>query len=183
MRGRRQLHDRHPKVPPFSSLERSAVPPRPNLIELSSRSPSPAWWMDRLGALSVLVDHRARVMSATDSVPARRRDALVLAPLCSSHDQGDATFEGLHCGTISSYDALTFVTNAPTPIGQGDVVRVVIDRDDIRPSAAYVALSDRGRVPPESRLLRGTSRASIQSGMFGKRSWLVVGLEPFLPRR
>lgn len=133
------------------------------------------------GALSVLVDHRTRVMAATDAVTgaaAKRRMLVQWLRGARLTIEGDATFEGLH-GTDEDRpdDAVTFVTNAPTPLGADEaLVRVYIDRDDKTPERGLtVALSDRNG--------GGTERIEVDpnatgldirylSGLFGRRAWL-----------
>ncbi len=133
------------------------------------------------GALSVMVDHRARVMTATDAVAttaAKRRMLEGWLRGARLTIEGDATFEGLHgIDEDRPDDALTFVTNAPTPIGTNEtVVRVYIDRDEKTPeSGLTVSLSD--RKGGAARRLEIDPRATgldIQylSGLFGKRAWL-----------
>ena len=133
------------------------------------------------GALSVMVDHRTRVMTATDAVTsaaAKRRMLEGWLRGARLTIEGDATFEGLH-GVEEDRpdDALTFVTNAPTPIGTNEtVVHVYIDRDEQTPeSGLTVTLSDRKGGP--ARRLEVDARATgldirYLSGLFGKRAWL-----------
>ena len=87
------------------------------------------------GALSVMIDHRARVMNATDeAVSAARERAMLVEWLRSAHSpvEGDTTFQGVHGMDMGKPDdALTFITNAPTPLGAGEtIVRLYVDRDD-----------------------------------------------------
>jgi len=133
------------------------------------------------GALSVMVDHRARVMAATDAVAsaaAKRRMLTGWLRGARLTIEGDATFEGLHgVDEDRPDDALTFVTNAPTPLGVTEtVVHVYIDRDDKTPERGLtVTLTDRkGGV---SRRIEVDPRATgldirYLSGLFGKRAWL-----------
>jgi hypothetical protein len=134
------------------------------------------------GALSVMVDHRTRVMTATDAVTstaAKRRMLEGWLRGARLTIEGDATFEGLH-GVEEDRpdDALTFVTNAPTPIGSNEtLVRVYIDRDEKTPETGLtVALSD--RKGGATRRLEVDARATgldirYLSGLFGKRAWLA----------
>lgn len=132
-------------------------------------------------ALSVMVDHRTRVMEATDAVAsaaAKRRMLTGWLRGARLAIEGDAMFEGLP-GTDDDRpdDAMTFVTNAPTPLGTSEtVVRVYIDRDDKTPERGLtVRLADRtGEV---SRRIEVDHRATgleirYLSGLFGKRAWL-----------
>lgn len=133
------------------------------------------------GALSVMVDHRARVMTATDAVAsaaAKRRMLEGWLRGARLTIEGDATFEGLHgVERDRPDDALTFVTNAPTPIGsQETLIHVYIDRDEKTPERGLtVNLTD--RKGGASRRLEVDARATgldirYLSGLFGKRAWL-----------
>ena len=133
------------------------------------------------GALSTMVDHRARVMAATDAVTgaaAKRRMLIGWLSGARLTIEGDATFEGLHgVDEERPDDALTFVTNAPTPLGTNEtVVRVYIDRDDKTPELGLaVALTDRNGGPV--RRIEVDPRATgleirYLSGLFGNRAWL-----------
>jgi hypothetical protein len=133
------------------------------------------------GALSTIVDHRARVMAATDAVTgaaAKRRMLIGWLSGARLTIEGDATFEGLHgVDEDRPDDALTFVTNAPTPLGTNEtVVRVYIDRDDKTPELGLaVALNDRNGGPV--RRIEVDPRATgleirYLSGLFGNRAWL-----------
>jgi prepilin-type N-terminal cleavage/methylation domain-containing protein len=133
------------------------------------------------GALSVMVDHRTRVMSATDAIAsaaAKRRMLVGWLRGARLTIEGDATFEGLHgVDEDRPDDALTFVTNAPTPIGSNEtVVHLYIDRDDKTPERGLtVSLSDRKggaarriEVDPHA---TGLDMRYL-SGLFGRRAWL-----------
>ena len=133
------------------------------------------------GALSTMVDHRARVMAATDAVTgaaAKRRMLIGWLGGARLTIEGDATFEGLQgMDEERSDDALTFVTNAPTPLGTNEaVVRVYIDRDEKTPEVGLaVALTDRKGGP--IRRIEIDPRATgleirYLSGLFGHRAWL-----------
>jgi prepilin-type N-terminal cleavage/methylation domain-containing protein len=133
------------------------------------------------GALSVMVDHRARVMAATDAVAsaaAKRRMLTGWLRGARLTIEGDATFEGLHgVDEDRPDDALTFVTNAPTPLGSTEtVVHVYIDRDDKTPERGLtVALADRkGGVTRRIEVDPHATGLDIRylSGLFGKRAWL-----------
>jgi hypothetical protein len=133
------------------------------------------------GALSVMVDHRARVMAATDAVAsaaAKRRMLTGWLRGARLTIEGDATFEGLH-GVEEDRpdDALTFLTNAPTPLGSTEtVVHVYIDRDDKTPEHGLtVALADRkGGIARRIEVDPHATGLEIRylSGLFGKRAWL-----------
>lgn len=132
-------------------------------------------------ALSVMVDHRTRVMTATDAVAsaaAKRRMLVGWLRGARLTIEGDATFEGLH-GVEEDRpdDALTFVTNAPTPIGSNEtVVRLYVDRDEKTPERGLtVALTDRkGEVTRRIEIDHRATGLDIRylSGLFGKRAWL-----------
>ena len=133
------------------------------------------------GALSTMVDHRTRVMTATDAVAsaaAKRRMLVRWLRGTRLTIEGDATFEGLH-GVDGDQpdDALTFVTNAPTPLGSGEtLVRVFIDRDDKTSERGLtVALSDR-KGGPVRRIEVDAHATALDirylSGLFGNRTWL-----------
>jgi prepilin-type N-terminal cleavage/methylation domain-containing protein len=133
------------------------------------------------GALSVMVDHRARVMAATDAVAsaaAKRRMLKGWLRGARLNIYGDATFEGLHgVDEDRPDDAVTFLTNAPTPLGTNEtVVRIYIDRDDQTPERGVtVALTD--RKGGATRRIEVDPRATgldirYLSGVFGKRAWL-----------
>jgi prepilin-type N-terminal cleavage/methylation domain-containing protein len=133
------------------------------------------------GALSVMIDHRGRVMTATDAVAgaaAKRRMLEGWLRGARLNIYGDATFEGLHgVDEDRPDDALTFLTNASTPLGTGEtLVRVYIDRDDKTPERGLtVALTD--RKGGATRRIEVDPRATALdirylSGVFGKRAWL-----------
>ena len=133
------------------------------------------------GALSTMVDHRSRVMAVTDAVAgaaAKRRMLIGWLSGARLTIEGDATFEGLHgVDEERPDDALTFVTNAPTPLGANEtVVRVYIDRDDKTPEQGLtVALTDRKGGPVRRiEVDRRATGLDIQylSGLFGNRAWL-----------
>lgn len=133
------------------------------------------------GALSVMVDHRARVMAATDAVAsaaAKRRMLTGWLRGARLTIEGDATFEGLHgVDEDRPDDALTFVTNAPTPLGSNEtIVHVYIDRDDKTPERGLtVSLADRkGGVTRRIEVDPHATGLDIRylSGLFGKRAWL-----------
>ena len=133
------------------------------------------------GALSVMVDHRARVMAATDAVAsaaAKRRMLTGWLRGARLTIEGDATFEGLHgVDEDRPDDALTFVTNAPTPLGMPEtVIHVYIDRDDKTPERGLtVSLADRkGGVTRRIEVDPRATGLDIRylSGLFGKRAWL-----------
>lgn len=133
------------------------------------------------GALSVMVDHRTRVMAATDAVAsaaAKRRMLVGWLRGARLTIEGDATFEGLHgVDEDRPDDALTFVTNAPTPLGSNEtVVRVYIDRDDKTPERGLtVTLTDRkGGVARRIEVDPHATGLDIRylSGIFGTRAWL-----------
>jgi hypothetical protein len=133
------------------------------------------------GALSVMVDHRERVMAATDAVAsaaAKRRMLTGWLRGARLTIEGDATFEGLHgVDEDRADDALTFVTNAPTPLGTPEtVVHVYIDRDDKTPERGLtVSLADRkGGVARRIEVDPRATGLDIRylSGLFGKRGWL-----------
>jgi prepilin-type N-terminal cleavage/methylation domain-containing protein len=133
------------------------------------------------GALSTMVDHRERVMTVTDAVSsaaAKRRMLIGWLRGARLTIEGDATFEGLH-GVDGEQpdDALTFVTNAPTPLGTGEtLVRLFIDRDDKTAERGLsVALSDRKggsvrriEIDPHATALE----IRYLSALFGSRAWL-----------
>lgn len=132
-------------------------------------------------ALSVMVDHRARVMAATDVVAtaaAKRRMLTGWLRGARLTIEGNATFEGLQgVDADRPDDALTFVTNAPTPVGSNEtLVRVYIDRDDKTPERGLtVALSDRkGGVKRRVEVDPRATGLELRylSGLFGKRAWL-----------
>jgi prepilin-type N-terminal cleavage/methylation domain-containing protein len=133
------------------------------------------------GALSVLVDHRTHVMAATDAVAsaaAKRRMLEGWLRGARLNIDGDEKFEGLHgLDEDRPDDALTFLTNAPTPLGIDEsIIHVYIDRDDKTPERGLcVTLTDRNG--------QGTRRIEVDprvtaldirylSGAFGKRAWL-----------
>jgi prepilin-type N-terminal cleavage/methylation domain-containing protein len=133
------------------------------------------------GALSTMVDHRTRIMTATDaatSAAAKRRMLIGWLRGARLDVDGNAKFEGLH-GVEEDRpdDALTFLTNAPTPLGSNETeVRVYIDRDHkTRERGLTVALSD--RKGGATRRIEVDPRATsldirYLSGMFGARAWL-----------
>jgi prepilin-type N-terminal cleavage/methylation domain-containing protein len=132
-------------------------------------------------ALSTLIDHRARVMSATDAVAtgAEKRRMLIDWLRGARLDvQGDANFEGLPGDAEDRPDdALTFVTNTPTPVSLDQtIVRLYIDRDNKTPEFGLTAaLSDRrGGAARRIEIDRHVTGLEIRylSGMFGKRAWL-----------
>ena len=133
------------------------------------------------GALSVMMDHRARVMTATDAVAsagAKRRMLEGWLRGARLNIYGDATFEGLHgVDADRPDDALTFLTSAPTPLSaQETLVRIYIDSDDNTPERGLtVALTD--RKGGATRRIEVDPRATALdirylSGVFGKRTWL-----------
>jgi prepilin-type N-terminal cleavage/methylation domain-containing protein len=133
------------------------------------------------GALSTMVDHRARVMTATDAISsaaAKRRMLVGWLRGARLTIEGDATFEGLHgVDEDRPDDALTFVTNAPTPLGSDEtIVHVYIDRDDKTPERGLtVTLADRkGGVARRIEVDPHATGLDIRylSGLFGKRAWL-----------
>jgi type II secretory pathway component PulJ len=133
------------------------------------------------GALSAMVDHRAHVMAATDAVASASSKRRMLEGWFRGARlsvDGDEKFEGLHgVDQDRPDDALTFVTNAPTPLGIGEtIVRVYIDRDDKTPERGLtVALTDRkGSTPRRMEVDPRATALDIRylSGVFGKRAWL-----------
>jgi hypothetical protein len=133
------------------------------------------------GALSVMMDHRAHVMAATDAVAsaaAKRRMLEGWLRGARLNIDGDEKFEGLHgVDEDRPDDALTFLTNAPTPVGTAEtIVRVYIDRDDKTPERGLtLALTDRNgqgarRIEVDQRATSLDIR--YLSGAFGKRAWL-----------
>lgn len=132
-------------------------------------------------ALSTMVDHRTRVMAATDAVATgaeKRRMVVDWLRGARLNIEGDANFEGLPGETEDRPDdALTFVTNMPTPISSDEtVVRLYIDRDEKTPeNGLTAALSDRRggathRIEIDPRITGLQIR--YLSGIFGKRAWL-----------
>jgi hypothetical protein len=120
-------------------------------------------------------------MAVTDAVAssaAKRRMLIGWLRGARLNIAGDATFEGLPgVDDYRSDDALSFVTNAPTPIGTNEtIVRVYIDRDDKTPEQGLaVVLSDR-KGGPARRIEIEPSATGLQirylSGLFGNRAWL-----------
>lgn len=133
------------------------------------------------GALSVMVDRRAHLMAETNQIAnaaAKRRFLVNMLKGARLTVEGDATFEGLQ-GEDGDRpdDALTFMTNAPTPLGtQETIVRLYVDRDEKTPeSGVTVELRDRkAGVPQRIEIDPHATGLQIRylSGVFGQRAWL-----------
>jgi prepilin-type N-terminal cleavage/methylation domain-containing protein len=132
-------------------------------------------------ALSTLVDHRDRVVAATDSVTtiAGKRQLLVdLLRGAQLNISGQAKFEGI--GGVDHDlpdDALTFVTNAPTPADANQtLVRVYIDREEKTPERGLMMEIADTRGDPGKRIELDPRVSGLEirylSGVFGKRTWL-----------
>lgn len=132
-------------------------------------------------ALSTMVEHRGRLVTATDAVAtgaAKRRMLITWLRGARLNIEGDANFDGLDGENENQPDdALTFVTNAPTPISSDEtLVRLHIDRDEKTPERGLTAaLSDRrGGKTYRIEIEPGATSLDIRylSGIFGKRAWL-----------
>jgi prepilin-type N-terminal cleavage/methylation domain-containing protein len=132
-------------------------------------------------ALSTMVDHRTRVMTSTEAVASgaeKRRMLIDWLRGARLNIEGSANFEGLP-GEVEDRpdDALTFVTNTPTPIGSDEtIIHLYIDRDDKTPEIGLTAsLTDRrGGAARRVEIDRRITGLQIRylSGIFGKRAWL-----------
>lgn len=133
------------------------------------------------GALSVMVDRRTTLVTATDEVSnaaAKRRFLVDMLKGARLTVEGDATFTGLH-GVENDRpdDALTFMTNARTPLGVPEtLVRLYVDRDDKTPERGLtVELRDRkSGIPERIEIDPHVTGLEIRylSGIFGSRAWL-----------